>query len=114
MDNLQRDQLMVTAPPMRPVQVQAPGNAPSKPGILSLDDIFDEFIFTNDKPQARSSGQTDKKPIESSETNCKDDEGYDSIDDEDDENDEDGEGRSKKRTRGLHSNMTEEQKVERR
>lgn len=113
MENLQQDQLIMTPPPAIKT-VQAAGILPSKPSILSLDDIFDEFIFTNDRPQFRSSGHTDKKPIENCENNCKDDEGYDSIDDDDDENDEDGDGRSKKRTRGLHSNMTEEQKVERR
>jgi hypothetical protein len=43
----------------------------------------------------------------------KDDDGYDSLEEDDDDN-EDGEGRSKKKSRGLHSSMTDEQKIERR
>lgn len=104
-----------TAPPL-PIfgTVQAEGGLPLKPAILSLDDIFDDFLFSNNRPQVLSSGHTNKKVAEMCENNYRDDEGYDSIDDDDDDNDEDGENRNKKRTRGLHSNMTEEQKVERR
>lgn len=108
------EKFSVTAPPAFGI-VQTPVEGPSKSSILSLDDIFDEFVFSsNNRPQVRSSGQTDKKGSENCDSNYKDDEGYDSIDDDDDDNDEDGENRNKKRTRGLHSNMTEEQKVERR
>ena len=108
-----QEKFSVTAPPVFG-SVQTLGEGPSKNSILSLDDIFDEFVFSNDRPQVRSSGQTDKKGSEICDNNYKDDEGYYSMDDDDDDNDEDGENRNKKRTRGLHSNMTEEQKVERR
>lgn len=101
-------------PPQPPVLAGTEGAVDVKPSVLSLDDIFDEYLFSSDRPQVRSSGHTEKKVgLESSE-NYKDDEGYDSIDDDDDEDGEEGEGRNKKRTRGLHSNMTEEQKIERR
>lgn len=114
MESAAQEQQQLSLPPP-PIFVQGgSADAISKPSILSLDDIFDEFLFSSDKPQVRSSGNIEKKGVESGENNYKDDEGYDSIDDDDDENDEDGEGRNKKRTRGLHSNMTEEQKIERR
>lgn len=102
-------------PPQPPVFAGAAGGAVDvKPSILSLDDIFDEYLFSSDRPQVRSSGHTEKKGGLEITENYKDDEGYDSIDDDDDEEGEEGEGRNKKRTRGLHSNMTEEQKIERR
>ena len=48
--------------PPPPIFVQGgSADAVSKPSILSLDDIFDEFLFSNDKPQVRSSGNNDKK-----------------------------------------------------
>ena len=107
-------------------------------GLISLDDIFDEFIF--DKPNSKISSGRDSNHGESHNSgdgsirsssvmqpgrNLDDggvaddrgDDGYDSMldDDDDDDDDEgDGDGRRKKRSRGLNRNMTEEQKVERR
>lgn len=114
MENPSPGQFIIPPPPIFGISQAGAGEAISKPAVLSLDDIFDDFLFSSDRPQVSSSGHTDKKGVENCETNYKDDEGYDSIDDDDDENDEEGEGRNKKRTRGLHSNMTEEQKIERR
>lgn len=108
------EQFTVPPPPIFGISQAGVGEAISKPPVLSLDDIFDEFLFANDRPQVSSSGHIVKKGVENCENNYKDDEGYDSIDDDDDDNDEEGDGRNKKRTRGLHSNMTEEQKIERR
>lgn len=90
--------------------------------LINLDEIFDEFYFdpsnrSNALPVS-SSGHTtsisvDKKTPQNIENNYKYNEGdEDSDDDADDDMDE--EGRNRKKSRGLPSNMTEEQKVERR
>jgi PAS domain S-box-containing protein len=74
-----------------------------------LDDIFDEFLFSSDNGIS-SLPQTNKKGTISEITNGDSDE-----DDEDDDDDEvDSEWKKRKRQRGLHKNMSEEQKIERR
>ena len=108
--------------------------------MISLDDIFDEFIF--DKPSSKMSSGINISSVENNSsgsstgnrsgsdalqsginmedcvaTDDRGDDGYDSMlddDDDDDDDDGDGDGRRKKRSRGLNRNMTEEQKVERR
>jgi len=70
-----------------------------------LDDIFDEFLFSSDNGIS-SLPQTNKKGTISEITNGDSDE-----DDEDDDDDEvDSEWKKRKRQRGLHKNMSEEQK----
>lgn len=84
------------------------------PGMISLDGLFDDFIFTGN---GLSDGGTGRGQV-----NTYDPDDYLSGDDENDDEDEDeGDkegaatgGRRKKRGRGLHRNMSEDQKVERR
>jgi hypothetical protein len=75
---------------------QFSGNT-NKTGIISLDDIFDEFLFSNENNK-------------SSYENYEDD---DEDDDDDDEVDKDGKKR-KRNSRNINRSMTNEQKVERR
>lgn len=77
-----------------------------KPGIVSLVDIFDEFMFSNERNQFSY-----QEGADGSSTHTKEDDGdYDSLD----EDDIDESGRKRKRSRGIQRNMTEEQKIERR
>ena len=74
-----------------------------------LDDIFDEFLFSSDTGISNFP-QSNKKGTLSEITN-----GDSDLDDDDDDDDEmDSEWKKSKRQRGLHKNMSEEQKVERR
>ena len=73
---------------------RAPG---SKPSILSLDDIFSDFLFHG-----------------GSKDDGDDFSGDDFSGDDDGDEDKKGDGRQRKRVRGLHRNMSEDQKVERR
>lgn len=114
----------IISPP--PIFSIAPGgpqrNSHSK--LIDLDEIFDEFNFSASDSRSnalpvRSSGDTasgmnaEKKSAQNIENNYKYNEGdEDSDDDGDDDLDE--EGRNRKKSRGMPSNMTEEQKVERR
>eukprot|EP01038_Epipyxis_sp_PR26KG_P004623 gene4623-6502_t len=68
-------------------------------GIVSLVDIFDEFLFSNDRNSQQLNNGKDQT--------LEDDDYYS----DDDDGDEKG---KKKRARGVQRNMTEEQKVERR
>lgn len=79
-----------------------------KPGIVSLVDIFDEFLFSNDKNAQQSNRHVSSTADASGMSNF--DEDRDSYDDGDDTED----GKKRKRARGMQRNMTEEQKVERR
>lgn len=94
-------------------------NKVDRPGIISLVDIFDEFLFSNDRVggiNIQGTGFIDKTSYKNGPA-VKDFLGddYDSYDDEEDDDDDDNEdGRKRKRGRGLQRNMTEEQKVERR
>ena len=97
---------------------------------ISLDDIFDDFIFDKVDSKSKmnaanvgmgvassgasSSGSGRAMGNGADDMDDREDDGYDSMLDDDDDDDEDGEGRKKKRARGLNKNMTEEQKVERR
>jgi len=88
-----------------------------KNGIIFLDDIFDEFLFSNERQLGRSH-TTDKS--ETAQNSAVKDEVDDDDEDDGDDDSQDGEGfeyedgKKRKRSRGLQRNMTEEQKVERR
>jgi len=76
-----------------------------KVGIISLDDIFEDFLLP------------DAKKFQNELENGKFDDEDDDDDDDDDEEDEEGGGGGKKRkkiSKEMQRNMTEEQKVERR
>jgi len=94
---------------------------------ISLDDIFDEFLFANEQRDiVKSEGQKGKSNYDNSkddygdEYGGKDDYGDDDSFDGDgdgdgeDITDENGQIKKKKRSRGQQRYMTEEQKVERR
>ena len=67
-----------------------------KTGIISLDDIFDEFLFSNENNKSSY-------------------ENYEDDDEDDDEDDVDKDEKKRKRNlRNLNRSMTNEQKVERR
>lgn len=102
--------------PPPPIFGVACGGDEKKNGIISLDDIFDEFLFSSDRQQSRLDIYSEARNGSSS-AGFKDDddcEDYDEDDDDDDCFDEDADGKKRKRSRGLQRNMTEEQKVERR
>ena len=84
-------------------RISAPGN-----GILCLEGIFDEFLFTGEKGMAKASIQSQGR----------DGSTYSDDDDDDSDDGSDGEldadGKKRKRSRTQHRHMTEEQKVERR
>jgi hypothetical protein len=67
--------------------------------LMSLDDIFDDFLL--EKAQSTAGGEKNANTYEDD----------DSMDDDDDY---DEDSHKKKRHRGLNRNMTEEQKIERR
>lgn len=81
-------------------------NDPSRglSGVISLDDIFDDFLFSTERP---SGGQKTK------EEDIKVQLDNDDFDESDDDGD-DADSKRRKRARGLQRYMTEEQKVERR
>lgn len=74
------------------------------PGLISLDDIFDDFLFSTER---LSGGQQTK------EEDIKVQLDNDDFDESDDDGD-DADSKRRKRARGLQRYMTEEQKVERR
>lgn len=77
-----------------------------KIGIISLDDIFEDFLLPNDAKKFQNDLENSKF----------DDEDDFDDDDDDDDSQEGGEGgkKRKKMSREMQRNMTEEQKVERR
>ena len=82
-------------------------------GILSLDDIFDEFLFSGERPHSRAPAGSSRSVLDRADDMNDDDD--DDDDSDDDGYDDDSDGRKKKRARGgIQRNMTEEQKVERR
>jgi len=87
---------------------------------ISLDDIFDEFIFTagqNNTSSSRGNNSSTTSSTSKSKSGINDDNDDDSDDDSDesdDEIDEFGNTKPRKRPRGQQRHMTEEQKVERR
>lgn len=88
-----------------------------KTGIISLVDIFDEFLFSNERNAAQQTGaQTSAKS--STVISCANDNDNDDGDEDDydsDDGDETEDGKKRKRAqRGMNRNMTEEQKIERR
>ena len=86
-----------------------------KTGIISLVDIFDEFLFANDRTNNAAIKQENllKDRDDSGDIRDDDDDGdYDSFGEEGFDETEDG--KKRKRTRGMQRNMTEEQKIERR
>lgn len=89
-----------------------------KTGIVSLVDIFDEFLFSNDRNTQQSAVAKSEKvgtsggSGHSNDLNDDDDADYDSEDGDGFDDTEDG--KKRKRSRGINRNMTEEQKIERR
>ena len=87
-----------------------------KTGIISLVDIFDEFLFANDRTTNSLLKQENnllKDKDDSGDMRDDDDDGdYDSFGEEGFDETEDG--KKRKKSRGLQRNMTEEQKIERR
>eukprot|EP01035_Chromulina_nebulosa_P019101 gene19101-24935_t len=98
----QSHQLGFPAPPIFGVIGNPRGS--TKSGSVYLDDIFDEFLFSNDR-------QSDLFPNNKSSDNKNLDKFDDDDDDDDDTIDSD---KKRKRPRGNQRNMTEEQKIERR
>ena len=82
-----------------------------KTGIISLVDIFDEFLFSNDKNTAQPQRQGEPDKSAGGALSHNDEDG---DDDSYDDGDETEDGKKRKRSRGIQRNMTEEQKVERR
>lgn len=83
-------------------------------GIISLVDIFDDFLFANDRSGSSISANTaaaSHAPY--GKDHDEDDDDEDDFSDDSD-GDGDGDGKRRKRPRGLTRAMTEEQKVERR
>lgn len=81
--------------------------------ILSLDDIFDQFLFSSDTQPSLSNKISSSFGGSRTSIHAKEDfDDYDSAD-YDSDDDEDGGGRKRARTT-IHRNMTEQQKVERR
>ena len=74
-----------------------------KVGIISLDDIFEDFLLP-----------ADAKKFQNELENSKFDDEDDFDDDDDDEDSQEGGKKRKKMTKEMQRNMTEEQKVERR
>ena len=79
----------------------------TKSSQLYIDDIFDEFLFSNDK-HPNFFGDSEKNRLDK----------YGDLDDDDLDSDNedtvDSSDKKRKRSRGLQKNMSEEQKVERR
>lgn len=96
------------------------GTADGAPGeAMSLDDIFDEFLMAEDQAFLGNYAAADKTSVESggSSTGGNDKGDRDGYEDSNDEDEDDGGeegGNGKKRSRGAHRSMTEQQKVERR
>jgi hypothetical protein len=107
-------------PPPPIFGVMGSDDAIGRPGIISLVDIFDEFLFAGDRSgqggnqQSNAAGFTDKNVPASRESNIDEDDDGDEDSYDGDGFDEEGDGKKRKRSRGLQRNMTEEQKVERR
>ena len=80
--------------------------------ILSLDDIFDQFLFSSDTNPSSNKILPDFGGFNASNQAKDDFDDYDSAD-YDTDDDDDGGGRKRART-AIHRNMTEQQKVERR
>ena len=74
----------------------------SKSGIISLVDIFDDFLFPGDRPDKNRDNKI----------NAGDDDDDDEADF--DSNDESIDGKPRKRMRNSNRNMTDEQRLERR
>lgn len=78
----------------------------TKSSQLYIDDIFDEFLFSNDKQQNYFGDEKNRLDK------------YGDLDDDDIDSDNedtvDSGDKKRKRSRGLQKNMSEEQKVERR
>ena len=103
--------LRLPPPPIFGV-ANADGDRLGQPGgMMSLDNIFDDFLFGSDKmPNVHADGSTTSRQSSAS------DDFDDDKDDDDDDFSEDGDstdGKKRKR-RGQQRYMTEEQKVERR
>jgi hypothetical protein len=96
-------QSQFTLPPPPIFGVKSNEEQLSKNGIISLDDIFEDF-FLPENSKTKFQQSNDYRD--------------DDDDDDDDDNSQEGgdtEGKKRKRTsRSLQRNMTEEQKVERR
>lgn len=84
------------------------GDGSTRNGIISLVDIFDDFLFAND----RSAVNTTSSAGAAAGKDDYDDDDYD--DDDDLSGDDSEEGKRRKRPRTSHRSMTDEQKVERR
>lgn len=85
-------------------------------GIISLVDIFDEFLFSGDR---NSNSVVQNKSNDRKDSNKSKQDNDDDDFDDDDSLDADGyeegeDGKKRKRPRGVQRNMTEEQKIERR
>ena len=112
-------------------------NTIGKNGMISLVDIFDEFLFSPEKPMnhpaptsrvpgsndqakgVRKEGKDKELTFESNDFRDDDDCDDDSFDGDDADGDgfmdySTEDGKKRKRSRGLQRNMTETQKVERR
>ena len=79
--------------------------------MLTLDDIFDEFLFSTYKSgdDANTTSENANKTLIHSKNHLGDASESDDSDDDDDDIDE-----PRKRARGSNKSMTEQQKVERR
>lgn len=109
------------APQQYPVMTLPPvfGMAPqdrSQTNPISLDDIFDEFLFANDQSENKNTLKNNMNAGGSQlQYNDKDECGTeDSYDGTGDDDNVDGDGSKKKRSRTQQRYMTEVQKVERR
>jgi hypothetical protein len=81
----------------------------AKNGIISLVDIFDEFLFAGERsalPSTDQAGNLIFTPVEDEDEEDDDDISGDNYDSD--------EGRKRKKPRGTQRSMTEEQKIERR
>ena len=78
----------------------------ARPGLISIVDIFDDFLFSTSDKNLEINPPSDQNNNNSFSKD--DDYDYDSHDDESDED------KPRKRARGNNKSMTEEQKVERR
>lgn len=103
---------MTTQFPPPPVFGMPPnGDTSNRNGIISLVDIFDDFLFSSERSgsQNNAAGNLQRSSFE------KDDFDEDDYDDDDDLSGDDSEdGKRRKRPRISQRSMTEDQKVERR
>jgi hypothetical protein len=102
--------------PQAPLFMRDP-NSGNDASNLAIDDIFDEFLFSND--QQRDIVKRERKSAKEEKGDFDDDDDYDddySLDgDNDGEDGNDSQGKKKKRPRGQQQRyMTEEQRIERR